>query len=1176
MLFACFSADPEDTEAPKMPDTFLPDRESPALCQYDLAELVESYARRLVLPLFPATPQEALRRYNEDGRRIVPSVPHLQAITGQSPSMDIEGSTYDEVLVELVSSLVNLVNADVKSAKVAANLAGNKPDGYLGNDNHDTWFADPDIWSTLGSNRREDAEESFAIAQHFPRATGSWYMYTLHINRASKQGTVPEHGEDFPIIADRVVDTETATVNLGPGLGSVRLPKDSLVWAYDADGSRFDDDGRLMLKGSFHATEGPEPDKSRYDGGSRIGGGAYLPFAEPLEGAYLPEEAHYDPDRQYSGKRYYAELGPTSYAAEPVSPGSNAYHIPESAGLPYAYSSLPPRSVELKTGHVVAFGGHDWKSRYGYTYVRPRPWGPSAKSYWDVNTDLKDTSGLPQSVAHLWREPLPLGAYPNTATGTRHDNARTPVVLTPALLTRADARLDPSKSYVDAFTQTPGNPLRLSGHPAEGTIAWFPDTLDPRTLLDELYRWRDEHLRSTVTPVDMAVAESAAFDRRSAYAYSTATDSRTSYKDGESESYTSYSRSADGRKDAETLEAEDFAVSARERTSQQTGSPYSSDGGGSLVLNDLLRAPLLKPAMHADGSESKTSVNGPTYAYDTSYERRTHLEATAHEGTGAPRVKNLTPVHRETISSGGLGGGTMRFGSGTRYGSASKEWWEGDNGGGSHEDEPDMSADGMTADPEMTYTEKTSGRHLPLIPDWMAPAILRANLYVMVRAETGRASSQTWHRYEAGTYGGVPSMLQKATGSDAEAAAARTTILKLSEYDPGTGKFTGEVTADDVDALYPPLPEQVWAGDTPAIAKSWTLAGDGMRTLADGHHDNMYHGTHGWTKTSYDDPGSFNGGYVWGTVRTSEQPRLAGSSHMILVVEWDFDTPLPLDGTPADCMGYLRDAQRRVRQALEALAKAEERKGETEELYSEVDASADFTYVRGQDDLDALESSRRVRAIWSEEHPFSASGAAVAWAAFQEAAGPEATERLGDSIDELRDQVEALSEEIGNTIAELEEEMEDPEYEDDPSRCKPLWARAGAALAESRKLKADAVRMLRDAKREENVLRAESQAVVARYDSLKSSNHPDEWRPYRTYPLWMYDAAEDVQFNILGTMESVLGATGDSRQVVGVQGAYWVVLAQGVAGYLSAYSDSSALPSSKMAEASLVIVGRLG
>ena len=74
----------------------------------------------------------------------------------------------------------------------------------------------------------------------------------------------------------------------------------------------------------------------------------------------------------------------------------------------------------------------------------------------------------------------------------------------------------------------------------------------------------------------------------------------------------------------------------------------------------------------------------------------------------------------------------------------------------------------------------------------------------------------------------------------------------------------------------------------------------------------------------------------------------------------------------------------------------------------------------------------------------------------------------------------------------------------------------------------------------------------------------------------MYDASKDVQFTILGTMESVLGVAGDSRQVVGVQGAYWVVMGQGVAMYLSAYSDASALPSPEMAGVPMVIVGRLG
>lgn len=1166
MLFACFSADPEDASAPEMPASFLPDRESPALCQYDVAELVESYARRLVLPLFPVSPQEALRRYNEDGRRIVPSVPHLLASAGQRPSMSVEGSTYDEALVELVSYLVNLACTDVRSAKAAANWAGWKPDGYLGNDNPTTWFADPGIWSALGSDRRGTAEESLAVTRHFPRKTAeSWGKFTLHVNRASRQGKVPEHGMDFPLLADRVVDTETATVNLGPGLGSVRLPKDSLVWAYDEAGSRFDDDGHLMLQDSFRGTEGPESDKSNYDQGRRIDGGAYLPLAAHLKGAYLPAEAHYDPDLRSGERRYYAEIGPAAYESVPVSPGSAQYMVPESAGLPYAYSSLPPRSVGLGPDHVVAYGGHDWRSYYGYTYVVPRPWGPAAKSYWDANPGLKDTSGLTQAVAHLWREPLPLGAYPNTATGARYDVARTPVLLTPALLTRADARLDPSKSYVDAFTQTPGNPVSLDRREASGTIAWFPDSLGPRTLLDELYRWRDEHLRATVTLVDMAVAESAAFDRRSAYAQSTATDDHVRSSGSGSESHY---RSGSGRKDVETLEAEDFAVTPRGRSSQ-TGSPYDAGDGGSIRLDDLLRAPLLKEYMAADGTRTYTSADGGLVQTRS---ERTRLEATAHEETRAPRLKGLTPVRRETVASGGLGGGTMRFASGTSRGSVDKSWYDGSG------EEPDMSAGGMTADPETTYVEKTCGRHLPLIPDWMAPAVLRAALYVAVRAETRRAANQSWSRFEAGSYGeGASGMLQKDVGDDATAASAKTTVLKLSEYDPGTGKFAGEVTAADADALYPPLPEQVWAGATPAAAKGWIRAGDGMRTLASEGHRYMYDGTYGYTRASSGAQGSFSGSYVTGSARTSEDPYIMDSSYMVLVVEWDFDTPLPLDGSPASCMEYLLDARRRVRQALEALEAAEERKDETEALFDEANTSTDFTYVRDQEDLDELESSRRVRVIWSDDAPFADSGAAKAWAALQEAAGPEATEGLGAGIDALRERLEADSGEIENTVAELEEEMEDPEYEDDPSRCRPLWARAGTDLADARKLKADAVRMLRDAKREDGVLRAESAAIVSRYDSLRSSGHPDEWRPYANgRPVWMYDASKDVQFAILGTMESLFGRTGDTRQVAGASGAYWVVMSHGVAMYLPAYSDASALPSPEMADVPLVLLGQLG
>ena len=1174
MLFACFSADPGDASAPEMPASFLPDRESPALCWYDLAELVESYARRIVLPLFPASPQEALRSYSEDGRRIVPSVPHLQAGTGSRPSMSVGGSAYDEVLVELVSYLVNLACLDVYSAKAAANWTGLRPDGYLGTRELQTWFADPDIRSSLGSSRREDAEESLAVTQHFPRESSTtWGKFTLYVNRASRQGTVPEHGMDFPVLADRIVDTETATVNLGPGLGSVRLPKDSLVWAYDGDGSRFDDEGHVMLEDSFRATEGPEADKSGYDGGRRIGGGAYLPLAADLGAAYLPREAHYDPDRLHSsGNRYYAEIGPAAYESVPYSPGSSQYRIPDSAGLPASYSSLPPRSVGLGAGHVVAFGGHDWKAYYGYTYVRPRPWGPSAKSYWDANPGLKDTSGLPQAIAHLWREPLPLGAYPNTATGARYDVARTPVLLSPALLTRADARVDPSKSYVDAVTQTPGHPLEIS-RTGLGSAAWFPDSLDPRTLLDELYRWRDEHLKATVTVVEMAVAASAAFDRRSAFSESTATDRSVTYRNGSSQSYTDHDRSATGRKDVESLEASDFAVSAR-GSGRQTGSPYASGSGGSLSLPDLLRAPLLRTSMQASGSETDTRLYGSSANYDETTGTRTKVEATAYEGTGAPRVSGLTPVHRGTVQSGGLGGGTMRYESGTSYGSVSRSW-RNDEG-----EEPDMSPDGVTADPETTYDERTSGRHLPLIPDWMAPAVLKAELYAVVRAET-RRTSDTWQRYEAGTpAGGISSMLQKDIGSVAAAAAARTTVMKLSEYDPATGRFTGDVTAEDVAALYPPLPEQAWAGDTPAAAKGWVLASGGMRTLGNGayNHRYMYDGAHGSTQTSAENPTTFHGGYVYGShVCADEDPSLEDSSYMLLVVEWDFDTPLPLDGSPASCMEYLLDAKRRTLQALEALEAAAERADEAEALFAEADTSTDFTYIRDQEDLDELESSRRVRAVWSDDAPFSASGAAKAWAALQEAAGPGKTEGLKAGIDELKERLEADAEEIENTIAELEEEMEDPEYEDDPSRCKPTWARSGAGLSDARKLMADAVRMLRDAKREDGVLRAESAAIVSRYDSLRSSNHPDEWRPYANgRPVWMYDAAKDVQFTALGTMESLFGRTGDSRQVMGSSGAYWVVMSSGVAMYLPALSDASGLPSQEMADVPLVFLGRLG
>lgn len=1164
MLFACFSADPEDASAPEMPPSFLPDRESPALCQYDLAELVESYARRLVLPLFPTSPQEALRKYNEDGRRIVPSVPHLWASTGQGPTMSVMGSTYDEVLVELVSYLVNLVNADVRSAHATTNGAGWKSNGYPGDDNPKTWFADPDIWLALGSDRRGVAEESLAVTRHFPRETGSWGKFTLHVNRASKQGKVPEHGMDFPLIADRVVDTETTTVNLGPGLGSVRLPKDSLVWAYDEDGSRFDDDGHLMLQNSFRATEGPESDKSRYDRGERIDGGVYLPIAAYLEGAYLPGEAHYDPDFQHSGKRYYAEIGQAAYESEPYGSGNKQYQIPESAGLPYAYSSLPPRSVELGAGHVVTYGGHDWRSYYGYTYVRPRPWGPSAKSYWDVHPNLKDTSGLPQAVAHLWREPLPLGTYPNTATGARYDTTRTPVMLTPALLTRADARLDSSKAYIDSFTQTPGNPLPLDRREASGTIAWFPDSLDPRTILDELYRWRDEHLRATVTLVDMAVAESAAFNRRSACAQSTTTDEHLQSGDSESESHY---RSGSGRKDIEMLEAEDFTVTPRGESSQ-TGSPYNPDDGGSIRLGDLLRAPLLKEYMDAYGTRTYTSSKSGSVL---SRSERTRLEATAHEGTEAPRVKGLTPVRRETVASGGLGGGTMRFGSGTSRGSVDKSWYDGAG------EEPDMSVDGMTSDPEVTYTEQTCGRHLPLIPDWMAPAILRAGLYVVVRAETHRTMSNSWQRYEAGTYDDRSVMLQKDIGEVATAASAKTTVLKISEYDPSTGKFTGEVTTANVDALYPPIPEQVWAGDTPDAVRRWVLAGDGMRTLARESNPYMYDGASGYTETSPDGHWSFRGSYVSGSSPTSESPSLSDSSYMILVVEWDFDTPIPLDGSPASCMEYLLDARRRVHQALEALAKAKERVDEAEVLFDGVSTSTDFTYIREQEDLDELESSRSVRVVWSDNAPFADSGAAKAWAALQNAIGPEATGGIGSEIDALRERLEADSGEIENTIAELEVEMEDPEYEDDPSRCRPLWARAGADLADTRKIKDDAVLMLRNAKHEDDTLRAESAAIVSRYDSLRSSAHPDEWRPYANgRPVWMYDAAEDVQFTVLGTMETVFGKTGDSRQVVGAVGAYWVVMSHGIAGYLPAYSDPSALPSPEMANVPLMLLGHLG
>lgn len=1167
MLFACFNADPEDTSAPEMPASFLPDRESPALCQYDLAELVESYARRIVLPLFPVSPQEALRRYNEDGRRIVPAVPHLASQAGHYPSMSVKGSTYNEVLEELVSYLVNLVNADVESAKIASGTAG-KPNGYLGSDNPKTWFADPDIWSALtGANRRKDSTESLAVTRHFPRGTGAWEKFTLHVNRARKEGEVPEHGMDFPLIADRIVDTETVTVNLGPGLGSVRLPKDSLIWAYDGDDSRLDDDGHMMLKESFPASEGPEDDKTRYDEGGRLGGGAYLPLLHHLAGN-LPDELHRDEDHYLSldGRRHYAELGPHTYESEPVSPGSSQYRIPESAGLPPGYLSLPEPSMRIRNGHVVCSGGHDWKTSDGYTYLAPRPWGPSAKSYWDVHQDLKDTSGLPPSVAHLWREPLPFGAFPNTATGTEYDVARTPVTLSPALLTRADARVDPSRTYIDAVTQTPGKSLSVSRTGTE-SIVWFPDSLDPRTLLDELYRWRDEHLRATVTVVNMAVAESAAFDRKSAYSTSTATDTHFQPSQGiGSGSSTKYQREAHGGKAVEKLEAEDFAVVPTYQHSQ-AGNPYSSVNGGAICLGDLLRAPLSKASMSADGSAEENSNSDTIGKIST----RTRVEATAEE-TGSVRVSGLTPVREETVSSGGLGGGTMRYGSGSRNGNVSMNWRDDE----SHEDEPDMSADGMTADPEVSYTEQTSGRHLPLIPDWMAPAILRAELYVVVRAENSRRDSTTWQWNEAGEYDWGSDMLLKDVGNVMSAKAARTTVLKLSEYSPGTGRFTGSVTKDDADSLYPPLPEQIWAGNTPEIVKTWCLAGDGMRLLESTIHNDMYDGTHGWIPGQNGQNGHFTGGYATGRCHADENPRINAMSKMLLVVEWDFDTPLPLDGSPASCMEYLLDARRRLQQALEALAKAKECKDEARDLFDEVDASADFTYIRDQVDLDALEWFREMRVVWSDDAPFSDSGAAKAWAALQEAAGPEATEGLGDGIDELRNRVEQDSAELEATIAELEEDVEDPEYEDDPSRCKPLWIRAGTDLADARKLQATAVRMLRDAKREEGILKAESAPIVARYDSLRSSNHPGEWRPYRTHPIWMYDASKDVQFTILGTMDSVLGVTGDSRQVVGAQGAYWVVTSHGVAEYLSAHSDASALPSPEMADVPLRLLGQLG
>ena len=1173
MLFACFSAaDLEDTAAPEMPASFLPDRESPALCQYDLAELVESYARRIILPLFPVSPLEALKQYNDGDRRIVPAVPHLASRAGRYPSMSVEGLSYGTVLEELVSYLINLVNDDVASASIANRDEG-KPHGSPRSYNPKTWFADPDIWSTLTkANRREDGTESLAVTRHFPRKTGSWGKFTLHVNRARKEGEVPEHGMDFPLIVDRIVDTETVKVNLGPDLGSIRLPKDSLIWAYDGDDSRLDNDGHMMLNESFRASDGPEDDKTRYDEGSRLEGGAYLPLLHRLTGGNLPDELHRDEDLYLTsdGRRYYAELGPHAYESKPVSPGNSQYIIPESAGLPYAYSSLPRPSVHIRSDHVVCYSGYNWKISDGFTYLAPRPWGTSAKSYWDVHQDLKDTSGLPQSVAHLWREPLPLGAFPNTATGTKYDVARTPVTLSPALLTRADARVDPSRTYVDAVTQTPGELLSVSRTNTK-SIVWFPDSLNPRTLLDELYRWRDEHLRATVTVVDMAVAESAAFDRKSAHSTSTATDTdHQPSQDSEDESYTWHQRSASGKKVVEKLEAKDFAVVSAYQYSQ-VGSPYSSQNGGALRLGDLLRASLSKASMFADGLETYWN-DGTDGAYDET-SRRTMVEATAEEieeETGSARVSGLTPVREETVSSGGLGGGTMKYGSGSQDGNVDMGWRDDD------EDEPDMSADGMTADPEMSYTEQTSGRHLPLIPDWMAPAILRAELYVVVRAENNRVSSTMWTWYEAGNSGEVPQMLNKDIGDTVSATATRTTILKLSEYSPDEGRFTGSVTKDDADSLYPPLPEQVWAGNTPEIVKTWCLAGDGMRLLDSAKHRDMFEGTHGWDPGQNGQSAQFTGSYAKGVCCANEVPHIDEMSNMLLVVEWDFDTPLPLDGSPASCMEYLLDARRRLQQALEALAKAEERKDEAGDLFDEVDASDDFTYIRDQVDLNELERSCEVRVVWSDDAPFADSGAAKAWAELQEAAGPEATNGLEDDIDDLRDRVEKDSAELEATIAELEEEAEDPEYEDDPSRCKPLWTRAGTDLADARKLQANAVRMLRDAKREEGALKAESALIVARYESLRSSNHPNEWRPFRTYPVWMYDAEKDVSFTLLGTMESVLGVTGDSRQVMGVQGAYWVVMGQNLALYLSGDSDASALPSPEMADVPLWLLGQLG
>ena len=1172
MMFVCFSEDSEDTEEnlPKQPDTFLPDRESPALCQYDIAELVESYARRRIFPLFPTTPQEALTAYNNGNRRLIPAVPALSSWTGQAPLVNLN----ETALVELVSTFLNITCNDLIL------LAP----GRIHRGAECSYFADPDIWSTLGSNRRKDSQEAIAYTSYYPRKDSDTYnQFTLYIKRISKYGKLPEYGMDFPILADRVLDPATVEVNLGDDLGTVRLPASSLIWAYDGNNDRLDEDGREMVGESFISSQGPEDDRTIYDEGERIEGGVHIPLDWLIDVGH--NNTHHDKDYKQPGtnRRYWAEPGEHSYESEPMAPGSRQYWIPDSSGIPVNRANLVPLSVALKSGHVI-YGSKDWKSRLGYAAIYTRPWGSSARSYWDKHPELKNTSVLPQKVAHLWREPLPLGVYPNTATGPQRDETRTPVELTCALLTRADARVDPSKAYVDAVTQTPGNYIYFLRYPflsAFDDFCWFPDTLDPRTLLDDLYRWRDEHLRVTVSLVESAVADRAAFDRKSAGAGYTKQDSQNK-QSSDSTPVKWHIRRASGVKAAEILEASDVLVKGENGNGEQGyGNPaeYGTTSPSFLYLGHLLRAPLTKKQtanMHGVYITENKYRNGG----EETVTLNTDIQATAEEKTDdTPRLSNLTPVHPEPVPSGGIGGGTIRYGSGTSSGNVDKSWVE-DPEGGSQEAEPDMSINGMVEDPEMSDTEGECAKYLPLIPDWMAPAILTAELYVKVYAYS-RGDGPSWSRdeYSAQSWASI----SKSLSGKSDAHAGRTTLLKLSEYDAGTKKFTGKVTAEDVDALYPPVPEQSWASNTPSTVKNWTENGKDMRILyggfsvrlSDGSVSTTWNGSAERTKTT---------GYVTNATPAIAEDNDIEVSKLILVVEWDFDTPLPLDGTPATCMEYLVDAKRRAQQAIAALDTAEDRKTEAETLYASV-ASAGVgetaKYIRIQDDLDTLSSSLSVTVIWTDDAPFEESGAAEAWEALKEAAGEDKTEDLGDKIDTLREQLESDIREIEETIEELEEQMKDPDYVDHPEQCSGLWTKAGKSLAKARKLKVQAIGMLRDAKREENVLKAESAHIVSRYASLQASRHPDEWRPVAdSRPIWMYDTSKDVQFTILGTMETVFGETGDNRAVFGVlgdegSGAYWVQTTPNLAQYLPGYSEQSVLPSPTMAGKGLLLLGSL-